>query len=202
MGRSCAIGILLVVGACFAQAGPSDDSKEPPQMLLTDEGFIAIDTPRGWVRSEGPGLAAFLRKGDHDSRSAEVLIYINTSCVGTKQTVDEFIQDDIAGFRATFVKGTIRKEAPLDLANVKGQMLVWTFQSGEKSSAFERIAYAQESDRVLILVLSAKSKGLFDKSLPVFEEFAKSYRGSIWPAPDGKQQPCQSSGAKPDGPSQ
>ena len=170
-------------------------------MLLTNDGFIAIDTPRGWVRSEGPGLAAFLRKGDHDARSAEVLIYINTSCVGSKQTVDEFVQEDIAGFRANFVKGTVRKEPSLKLAHVKGQMLVWTFQSGEKSSAFERIAYASESDRVLILVLSAKSKALFDQSLPAFEGFVRSYRGSIWPASEGKQ-PCQSSQAEPNAPSQ
>jgi hypothetical protein len=42
--------------------------------------------------------------------------------------------------------------------------------------------YVGESNRVLTLVLSAKEKAAFEKALPVFREFARSYRGSITPA--------------------
>ena len=156
-------------------------------MLMTNEGLIAIDAPEGWVRSEGPGLAAFLRKSDGDSQSAEVLIYINTSSTDPKQDVEDFIKQDVEGFRARFKKAAIKEEAPIKLAHVKGQMRVWTFQSGEQFSAFERLAYAGEADRVLILALSAKRKALFEESLPAFEEFVRSYRGSIWFGPDAKK---------------
>jgi hypothetical protein len=179
---------LTLLGAVAAgQTRNASPAEEPPQMLLTSEGFIAIDPPKGWERVRGPGLAFFLRKGDEDWESAEVSIYISSADCGAEEGLEGCIQEDVSGFRARFKNAVVREEAPIELAHVHGRMRVWTFQSGERFSAFERIGYTQESGRVLILALSAKRKDLFDEALPVFERFAKSYRGSIWSTPHAKQ---------------
>ncbi len=192
MGRTFnrrGLALMMLVGAVQAagRCQEADSGKGIPQMLATDEGFIAIEPPKGWLRSQGPGLATFLREGDNDWQSAEVRIYINTSSAGSKQSVQDFVKEDIAGFRARFKKATVKQEEPIKLTHIKSQVLVWTFQSNEEYSAFERLAYSGEPDRVLILALSANSKALFEQSLPVFVEFVKSYRGTIWFAPEAKK---------------
>src|SRR5207248_9482204 len=57
-----------------AKTSPQTD-QNLPEMLVTDDGFLAINTPNGWIRAMGPGLAFFVREGDTD-QTAKVWIYI------------------------------------------------------------------------------------------------------------------------------
>jgi hypothetical protein len=179
---------LWVLCPCIAQK-PAADSSEPHEMLMTRQGFIAIDTPKGWVQSEGPGLASFLPKGV-DPAKAEVLIYISSAPVGEDEEdkdMNAYIQSDITGFKQRFKNGIVRKEENLLLPEVKGQASVYTFQSGEAHNAFEQIVYISDFHRVLILALSAKNLDALTQSTKLFHEFAESYRGSIqMGSPDGK----------------
>jgi hypothetical protein len=77
-------------------------------------------------------------------------------------------------------------EKPLDLTLAKLQAPVCTFQSGEERNSVEQVVYVGEANRVLTLVLSAREKSAFERALPVFHEFAKSFRGSITPTADPK----------------
>jgi hypothetical protein len=58
---------------------------------------------------------------------------------------------------------------------------LYTFKSGEeKHNAIEQVAYIQDSgERVLVVVLSVKTETAFNQSLPAFQGFVKSFRGSI-----------------------
>jgi hypothetical protein len=40
----------------------SGDDKGIHEMLLTEAGLLAFDTPKDWERSEGPGFACFVPK--------------------------------------------------------------------------------------------------------------------------------------------
>jgi hypothetical protein len=163
---------------------PSAQSQDFHEMLVTAGGFIAIDTPKGWVRGEGPGLAYFVHKGDSRG-TALVWIYISSAPVGPEEeakNVSDYIATDIAGFKQHFKSGSVSKDAPIDLPNMKTRAPVYTFLSGEKANAFEQVIYIAENSRVLILALSAKQKDAFDNSMKEFREFAQSYRGSIIPA--------------------
>jgi hypothetical protein len=147
---------------------------------MTSQGFLAIDTPKGWVHSEGPGLAFFLPEGVNPE-NAQVSIYISSAPVGQNEEdkdANSYIQSDISGFRQRF-KNAVRKEDALFLPQVKQQAAVYTFQSGETHNAFEQIVYISDVNRVLILALSAKNSDALKGSMQVFHEFAKSYRGSI-----------------------
>jgi hypothetical protein len=180
LGLVSAVLPLLVLCSCTAQK-PSADTSAPHEMLVTAQGFIAIDTPKGWVHSEGPGLAFFLPDGVSPQK-ADVWIYISGAPVGPKEEdkdTNSYIQSDIAGFMQRFKKGVVRKEEDLLLPEMKQKVAVYTFQSGEAQNAFEQVIYVSDVNRVLTFTLSAKSLEAFTKSTRIFHEFAKSYRGSI-----------------------
>ena len=171
---------LAIFSPIFGQDQASKPSKTP-EMLISAEGLLAIETPKGWFRTDGPGLAFFLRKGDN-KQTTKVWIYINSGPVGPKaeaRDMNSYIDSDIAGFKERFAKGSVQKESPLELPIAKMQAPVFTFRSNEAHNPFEQVVYIPESGRVLMLVLSAKTKDALTQALPSFEEFAKSYRGSI-----------------------
>lgn len=170
----------LISSPCLAQTRAAQP-KQPPEMLVTSEGFLAIETPKGWVRTEGPGLAFFVREGEN-SKTADVWIYVNSAPVGPKEDAKDlqaFIQSDIAGFKERFKSGIVREERPIELPHAKIRVHVYAFESAEKHNSFEEAAYIPENGRVLILVLSAKNKVAYAKSVQDFRAFAESYRGSI-----------------------
>jgi hypothetical protein len=167
----------------------SKTPKDMPEMQLTEAGLLAIDTPKGWIRGEGPGLAFFLREGD-DPHTTESWIYISGSPIGSKEEdkdADAYIQSDIAGFKKRFPAGAVEKEVPLFLPHAKVSVRVLTFRSGEEHNSFEQVIYLPEAERVLTLTLSAKTGEAFQRSLTAFHEFAKSYRGSISISPSASK---------------
>jgi hypothetical protein len=170
----------LILPLSFAQ-NPTASSKEPSEMIVTSEGLLAIQTPEGWVRTEGPGLAFFVRQGE-SLETADVSIYISSAPIGPHEDAKDFqtyIKSDIAGFKERFKGGVVRKEASIKLPHVKSAVPVYTFESAEKRNSFEEVIYIPEADRVLILALSAKNKDAFAKFTQDFRGFAESYGGSI-----------------------
>jgi hypothetical protein len=174
---------LFVVSAGAAQQkkAPAARSEDIPEMLVTPEGFLAIDSPKNWVREEASVLAFFVPQGTN-KQSAPVWIYVSSAPIGSKddpKDLQEYIAMDIAGFKQQFKNGVARAEEPIDLPIAKRKALVYSFESGEVHNSFEQIVYVGEANRVLILVLSAKTKAAFDKALVDFRQFVQSYRGSI-----------------------
>jgi hypothetical protein len=165
---------------CPAQKPPADPS-QPREMIVTAAGFLVLDTPKGWVQTDGPGLAFFLPKGV-DVRVAEVWMYVSATPFGPSQDDKDFhsaVQSDIAGFRQHFSKGVVRAEAPLELPRMKRNAEVFVFESGEVNNAFEQTAYIEDLGRMWTLTLSAKSRAALARSIPDFHAFVQSYGGSI-----------------------
>jgi hypothetical protein len=165
-----------------AQATSSDD-KDVHEMLFTNAGLLAFDTPKDWERSEGPGFASFVPKGS-DARTSDALIYISGARIGSDQedkTLSAYVQSDISGFKSRFQKGDVHQEQAILLPVSKMEVPVYTFKSGEEEhNAIEQVAYIQDTaERVLTVVLSAKTDTAFNKSLPAFQSLVKSFRGSI-----------------------
>ncbi|PYX30553.1 MAG: hypothetical protein DMG80_12535 [Acidobacteria bacterium] len=151
-------------------------------MLFADAGLLAFDTPTDWERSDGPGIASFVPKGS-DASSSAAMIYISGAPIGSDQevkTLSDYVQSDISGFKSRFQKGDVHKEQTILLPVSKMEVPVYTFKSGEQRNSVEQVAYIQDTAlRVLTVVLTAKTDTAFNKSLPVFQSFVKSFRGSI-----------------------
>jgi hypothetical protein len=172
---------VVSVRAAQQEKASAARSEDLPEMLVTSEGFLAIDSPKNWVREEAPVLAFFIPPGTN-KQSAPVWIYVSSAPIGSKgdaKDLQEYISTDIAGFKQQFKNGVARAEEPIDLPVAKRKALVYTFESGEAHNSFEQIVYVGEATRVLIFVLSAKKKEAFDKALVDFRRVVQSYRGSI-----------------------
>jgi len=157
---------------------------EPAEMLVTEQGFLAINSPKGWVRTDGPGLAYFVPPQKKKGQSL-VWIYISSAPIGPNEEAKDlksYIDSDKAAFKQRFRNGAVQEEIPLSLPQAKLHAPVLTFRSGEKKNTVEQVVYVGEVTRVLTLVLSAREQAAFDKALPTFRDFAKSYSGSITPA--------------------
>jgi|ERR1700675_1439175 len=160
----------------------SSDAKDVHEMLFTDAGLLAFDTPKDWERSDGPGFASFVPKGS-DARTSATMIYISGAPIGPHQedkTLGDYVQSDVSGFKSRFQKGDVHQEQAILLPVSKMEVPVYTFKSGEEHNAVEQVAYIQDTaERVLTVVLSAKTDAAFNKSLSAFQSFVKSFRGSI-----------------------
>ena len=150
-------------------------------MIATEEGFVAIDTPKHWVRTEGPGLAFFVHEGEN-RETASSWIYMNSSPIGPNEDAKNLkavIQSDVEGFEKRFPGGSVRDEGTIELPRAKTRVPLYVFRGNEEHNTFEEVVYIPENGRVLILVFDGKSEAAFTKSRPDFLAFAKSYGGSI-----------------------
>ena len=172
-----------------ASSGPlitlAQNGDQLHEMIATEEGFIAMDTPKDWQRANGPGLAFFLRAKD-SVETAPVFMYLSATPYGPNEdakTGNDVISSDIADFKKRFRNGVAQKDEDIELPRAKAQATVYTFLSGEAHNAFEKIAYIREANRMLIVCLSAKNDVEFRGSNATFESFVRSYGGSIVAAP-------------------
>jgi hypothetical protein len=181
--------ILVVIFCVCMGTGIPSKAQDVPEMLLTSEGLLAMSTPKGWERADGPGMIFFLHKGESQS-NAKRWIYVSSAPIGPKEddkNAEAFIKSDLSGFKERFKKGSVQKLDLIDLPLAKIHAPVYRFQSGEEANAFEQVIYIDEGSRVLVLTLSAATKEILTNTIPDFEQFAKSYRGSVT-AGSGKKQ--------------
>ena len=175
--------LLLSITASFQsfRSVPFQSLQDPPEILITSEGLLAIDSPKGWVRVDSDALAFFVPKGETIGHALAV-IYISFAPIGPEtesKTIRQFIDSDVAGFKKRYKKGFVLPGDPLLLPHAKQKVPVYNFQSGEDRNSFEQVIYIPEGHRVLILTLSSKKKKEYENNLEAFHQFAISYRGGI-----------------------
>lgn len=184
LGRFVLIGLLVSALPSLAQKEPSRKGADKVhEMLRTDAGLLAIDTPEGFERVDkhGPALALFVPR-QTASRKSGVVIYVSSIPIGPSQDSKDFksaVQADIDGFKAEYKNGTVKEEEDLELSRVKRHAPRYIMMSGEKNNGFEQVVYIDATDRAITLVLSTRNQDDFARTLPVFHTFARSYGGLI-----------------------
>ena len=176
------LGLILSFLPSLAQKESSGgDADKVHEIIMTDSGLLAIDTPQGFERADGPGLAFFVPH-QKARRKSGVVIYVSGIPIGPREDSKDFtaaVQADIDGFKAEYKDGVVKEEEDLELPRAKRRVPRYTMMSGKTNNAFEEIVYISEVDRVLTLVLSARSQEDFARMLPVFHSFARSYGGLV-----------------------
>jgi hypothetical protein len=176
------IGILFAVfiaSPCVAQK-PAAEAPDSPGIVVTKQGPLAIDVPKGWSRVPGMGLAFFVPAGT-DFDSAQAWIYLSSIPIGQKTDyadVDSYIRFDIAAFKEKYPAAFVQNEIPVVLRQARLRAQIYTFQSGDKNNAYEQVVYVGEKGRALMFNFSAKTPEVFQQMLPVFRNFVTSYKGS------------------------
>lgn len=139
---------------------------------------FAIQAPEGWVldnaAGKGQGLQAVFYREGSDWGSAKGVMYTNAAVKRKGQaTLQELIDYDMGQFRQRAPK--LKMTAREDLPTRSGKAVVWQFE-GDEHGNFEAVAYIDEKTAIVMLVLSARTRELFDQEYPSFEKLVGSYR--------------------------
>ena len=139
---------------------------------------FAIAAPRGWIldseSGKSQGLHAVFYETGSDWASAMNVMYTNSArkCEG-QRTVEELMAYDLAQFRKH--SPTLEVTEPSSIPTRKGTALVRRF-TGDQHGNYEAVAYIDEEQTIIMLVLSSRTKNGFDEAYPSFEELVKSYQ--------------------------
>jgi len=176
---------LFVVGSALAGDGnsgkqaPADRIADEPgvAMLFGQHYFFGLEAPDGWVLDNTSGAAqgldaVFYPKGS-SWKAFDPVIYPQ---VWQKEgsTLASVIQQDIANYRQHSPSVEV-EERPVVKTAVGATASLRHFR-GSQNKTFEAIAYFDEPNVVVMIVLSAKSKASFESAQPAFRQLLDSYK--------------------------
>lgn len=170
--------VLLAAGFLLA-AKPS----LPPQegeagIIYTEDLVFSLTAPEGWVLDNHSGaqqgLPAVLYPRGSSWKEAPAVMYPTSD---RKPASDHPLQDVIAEtvgqFRAASPALAVESLAPVPTGD--SRMAEVRKLSGERQGTVEAIAFIEEADRVVLLILSARSETEYTAVLPAFLRLAGSY---------------------------
>ena len=176
-------------GAALARPGgpaPADPRyvkgqvKGPMTLLYGDDHVFGIVPPPGWVVDDSSGLGSKIRVvlyplGQTWS-SAPTVMYTNPlhQDPRARKTFAQMIERDLADFRRQSPRGKVVSAAPIH--NVKGQQAEVRYFSPDGREPLTAVAYYEEKEMVMLLVLESKTAAGFRGALPGFNGMVSSYQ--------------------------
>jgi hypothetical protein len=138
----------------------------------------SLSAPKGWVMDNQAGVSQsiFAVFYPHGASWGDGSVVMYTNVIqkrDDKQTLAEVIAAEQADTKQ-HSPGLKITDAPA-LPTRKDNTATVKYLTGDADGNFEAIAYINEPKLVVLLVLSARNKTDFDKSLPAFAELVKSY---------------------------
>ncbi len=145
---------------------------------------FTLTAPKGWVldntSGRGQGLqAVFYPKGSSWKNGASVM-YANVyqKMDPIKESLQTVIANDVAEYKknSADLKVADAESIPTRTdARAKDKKAMIKYYTGDRNANSEAVAYIDEGNVVVMLVLTARMKGDFDSSLPAFKELIGSY---------------------------
>lgn len=139
---------------------------------------FGVNAPTGWVLDNKSGVnvglqAVFYPAGD-SWNSAVSVMYCNTALKEVKgnETIEKVIEYDINIFKNKS-KADVKDGDNLQTDDNNTAIVKNFYDSTNKN--YETVAYIDEKDVVVLLVLSSRNKEDFEKSLEPFKELVSSY---------------------------
>jgi hypothetical protein len=136
---------------------------------------FTVVTPKGWVldteSAKSQGVAAAVYPEGQSWAEAPTVMYF-VACSKDNKTLDEFIKEDVAEFKAASEDLKVR-ELP-DTKTVDGRKTKCREFRGDKHGNVERAVYVEAQKVFFTIVLSARSEEQFKSSVKAFEGLLKS----------------------------
>jgi hypothetical protein len=171
----------LAAGRLFAAGTP-----HPPQVpqegrsgiVYAEDLVFSLAAPEGWVldnHSGAPqGLPAVLYPLGSSWKDGAAVMYPTTARKpASEHPLQDVMEETLGQFRASSPDLRVETLDPAptgDARTAKVRKL-----SGERQGNVEAIAFIEEADRVVLLVLSTRSETDFMKALPAFRQLVGSY---------------------------
>lgn len=187
-----AAGLALALSASGAHAATKPAPKPaakavapkgPAQGTLTlvygDDHVFGIVAPDGWAVDDTSGLGSRIRvvlypRGQKWD-SAPTVMYVNPLHQDPRRpkTLTQMVVHDVEQFQKANPRGKV-VAAPM-IRTAKGKTAQVRYFAPDGGEPAEAVAYIEEPDLVILLVLSSREPGGFQKSLPAFHSLVEHY---------------------------
>ena len=171
--------IILLIFIVFSNADNASKNEQAGGIIYGKDHAFIIQAPKGWILDIESGVsqgiaAVFYPKGSSWQKST-VIMYINTASKASEEneTIEKLIEYDISEFKKHSSSLKI-KTAPKIITGDKKKAIVKYF-SGDQYGNYEAIAYIDERNIVVMIVLSSRSEKIFKAALPAFKKLVGSY---------------------------
>lgn len=147
-------------------------------IIYGDNHAYTLKAPAGWVLNNQSGVmqglyAVFYPEGDN-WEDAVTVMYTNTANYGPgNEDMDAIIKYDLDRFVAAKPGIDIRTLPAYKLKDGKTAAIRHIY--GDDKGNYEAIAYIPEKTVTVMVILTARNKEDFEKSLPKFNELLDSY---------------------------
>jgi hypothetical protein len=149
-------------------------------LLYGDDHVFGIVPPPGWVVDDSSGLGAKIRvvlypRGQKWA-TAQTVMYSNPlhQDPRARKTLAQMVERDIAAFRKQSPRGKV-VSAP-SIQNVRKQQAEVRYFSPDGGDPRSAVAYFEEKELVMLLVLESNTAAGFRGALPGFNSMVASYQ--------------------------
>ena len=174
------ISLIFVLTLFCAAAFGQDDSG----IIYGKNYSFALTAPKGWVLDTTSGRqqglqAVFYPKGS-SWKNGTAVMYANVlqKTDPAKESLQTIIADDVAGFQKESPNLKVVDADPIPTrtdARSKDKKATVKYFTADRAGNSEAVAYVDEGNLVVMLVLNARSQQDFEASLPAFKDFVGSY---------------------------
>jgi len=180
------IALFTLVGATAAQ---TDSSKSKPDkkaensnsgIIFFKQSSFLLSAPKNWVMDNragaGQGLPAVFYPQGSSWADGKAVMYANIWVKENprEETLEKVIAGDVKSFKDRSDKLKVTDAESLATSDKDKKATVKYF-TGDNFDNHEAIAYLDEGKTVTMIVLSARTKEDFEKSLSAFKELVGSY---------------------------
>jgi hypothetical protein len=178
LSRAACLVLLCCLGARAQDAEPRPRDAANAGIVYGKDHAFVIKAPDGWVLDNQSGVrqglqAVFYPEGG-SWKGSKAVMYVNGAGKSADDTLEKFIERDVAGYREHSPGLRVSDGEAPPLAG-KERVIVKGF-SGDRGGAFEAVAYVEESKVVVTLVLHARTPQDFADAMPAFRQLVSSYR--------------------------
>lgn len=149
-------------------------------LLYGDDHVFGIVPPPGWVVDDTSGLGSKIRvvlyQVGQKWATAQTIMYSNPlhQDPHARRTLAQMIERDIAAFRQQSPRGKVVSAPPI--RNVRRQQAEVRYFSPDGRDPLTAVAYYEEKELVMLLVLESKTSAGLRAALPAFNGMVGSYQ--------------------------
>jgi hypothetical protein len=161
-------------------------------LVYGDDHVFGVVPPPGWVVDDSSGLGSKIRvvlypRGQKWA-TAPIVMYSNPlhQDPRARKSFAQMLERDAADFRRQSPHGKVTSGPPIH--NVKGQTAEVRYFAPDGREPLTAVAYYEEKELVMLLVLDSKTPAGFRQTLPLFNGMVSSYQfvASSVPTPTHK----------------
>lgn len=170
--------VLLAAGSLLAARPPIPPQEGEAGIIYTEDLVFSLTAPEGWVldnhSGSRQGLPVVLYPRGSSWKEAPAVMYPTSDRKpASEHPLQDVIAETLNQYRAASPVLRIESLAPAPTGDARTAEL--RKLSGETNGNVEAIAFVEEADRVVLLILSARSETDYAAALPAFRQLVGSY---------------------------